>query len=392
MPAGPVSTKTATPSGQGAVAPVVRLGVGTLLAGLLAVGLAGCGGDGGSDEAQASSEPAVQGPLEGVFVAAEATDAVVVLDPKTMRARRVISLTPPGGGERMPHQMAVTPDGKTLLVTEYGYGALAFYDLVREEVVAEVPVGGGPHGLALSPDGRFAYVAASQSGSIAVVDIAQRTRVAEVATHLLPWQIVLSPAGDRAWVTTQGDDTLAEIDLEAREQVRLLHLGEPYVVAAAGLPDGRLVVGGHSSNRLFNIDTAEGAVVDRPSLGGPAPTVAGADGSPAFSCQIAPSGGAMPIAFAARPGADELLAVNHGTDQLQVLTLPELQPRSRIDVGADSQGLAVSPDGRFAYVSAGGTGELWKVALDAGPDADADGGSRALVAKVGARPIGVLYV
>lgn len=320
------------------------------------------------------------GDLEGVLVAVEGNDSVLALDPQTMRTRRVLSLGE-FPGQKMPHELRLHPDGRTLLVTEYAFGALGLYDVRTGELEAEIPVGGGPHGLALSPDGAFAYVAASQSKWLAVVDLAARAVVAQIPTQLLPWDVVVTPDGASAWVTTQGAEKLLRVDLAANEPGATVDLGEPYAVAAGLLPDGRLVAGGHASNRLFLVDPATGEVIDRPSLGGAPPDIAELEGPAMYFCQISPSGGAMPVAMAVRPGHDELLVAAHGTDEVVVMSASDLSVVRRIAVGEDPQRLTVSPDGRFAFVTAGGSGELWRIDLD---------GGRTVRASVGSRPIGVI--
>lgn len=333
----------------------------------------------GQAPTDAPGQAARQGELAGVLVASEGNDSVLALDPRTLRARRVVALGP-YGGEKLPHQIVLSGDGQSMFVTEYGYGALAVYDARTGAQEAEIPVGSGPHGLALSPDGRFAYVAASQSKWLAVVDLAAGAVVAQVPTQLLPWDVIVTPDGTRAWVTTQGGQTIMEIDLETRREVRSIELGESYVIAAGLLPDGRLVAGGHASNRLFVIDPSTGEVVSRPSLPGAPPEVQGLEGAGPYYCQVSFSGGAMPVAMAVRPGHDELVVATHGTNELVVLALPDLTVRRQFAVGGDPQSVAVSADGRVAYVTSGGSGQLWRVDLDTGDTTKAD---------VGSRPIGV---
>ncbi|MBI4728024.1 MAG: hypothetical protein HY775_00755 [Acidobacteria bacterium] len=319
-----------------------------------------------------------------IFVAS-ADDTIRVLDPSTLRTRESLSLGSGAPGEKMPHKLALAPDGRTLLVTEYAWGALGLYDLRARRLLAEVPVGRGPHGLVLSPDGRFAYVAASQSKVVSVVDIGSRRLVAQIPTHLLPWDLTLARDGRTAWVTSLGAETLARVDLVRRRSLGVVRLGEPWVVAATVLPDGRVVAGGHSSNRLFVFDAEGRTVLARPTVGSLASQFSGATGrAPAVGlyCQIQFSGGTMPVAFALRSDPAGLVALNHGTDDLVVLDLPGLGVTQRIKVGRDPQDIALSPDGRFAYVSAGASGELWKVDLRTG--------QRRARARVGQRPIGVL--
>jgi DNA-binding beta-propeller fold protein YncE len=86
-----------------------------------------------------------------------------------------------------PLAMAVTPDGKTALVSisggflgafidlPPGNGTLLFVDLAQRAVVGELNTGKSPMGIVISPDGKRAFVGQYAENYFAVVDIAQRT-------------------------------------------------------------------------------------------------------------------------------------------------------------------------------------------------------------------------
>src|SRR5262249_20086583 len=73
-------------------------------------------------------------------------------------------------GER-PSALALTPDGRTLLVSGTYGGDVRFYRLEGETLT---PLGAvtprfEPRGLAVSPDGKLAYVTLTSAGAVAVL-------------------------------------------------------------------------------------------------------------------------------------------------------------------------------------------------------------------------------
>jgi len=70
-----------------------------------------------------------------------------------------LCLSAPAAPYRSPLSVAVSPDGKTLYVSDKTAGCVARLDAATGDTLGETPVAGEPHGLALSADGRILYVA-----------------------------------------------------------------------------------------------------------------------------------------------------------------------------------------------------------------------------------------
>jgi YVTN family beta-propeller protein len=67
--------------------------------------------------------------------------------------------------------MAVTADGKTLVVNSGVNSALYAYSIPDLKVLGGADVGRAPDWVTLTPDGKTAYVANAASNSVSVVDI-----------------------------------------------------------------------------------------------------------------------------------------------------------------------------------------------------------------------------
>jgi hyaluronoglucosaminidase len=70
-----------------------------------------------------------------------------------------------------PQAAVVTPDGRTLYVTNSADGTVTPIDVATGKAGEVIQVGTGPEGLAVTPDGRTLYVADSQDNSVTPVKL-----------------------------------------------------------------------------------------------------------------------------------------------------------------------------------------------------------------------------
>ncbi len=173
---------------------------------------------------------------------------------------------------RAPHELAVSPDGRTVLVGEYGpegaHGrSVAILDLASASVTGRIDVGADsrPHSIAFLPGGDRAVVTLQDSDTLAILDLASRTVVRTVPTGGRESHMVrLSPDGRWAFVTSRlGEGTLSILDLEGDSPTRVLGTG----AGAEGLavtPNGREVwVLDRAAGTVSIVDTARSVVVER---------------------------------------------------------------------------------------------------------------------------------
>lgn len=108
--------------------------------------------------------------------------------------RQVVSETPIGLRAAL---MARSSDGSTLYVTNGASGTVSVLDLsadpARPYVRATVAVGSFPHGLALTPDGRFLIVANNLGDSLSVIATASEQVVATIAGERYPNDVIALP-------------------------------------------------------------------------------------------------------------------------------------------------------------------------------------------------------
>lgn len=152
---------------------------------------------------------------------------------------------------------APTPQG-LLLTADFGADTVTFVDPERG-AVASVPVGRAPYGLAVGPDGR-AWVATAEG--VAVVDTATRTRVDRIPyrTGTGPatdgeyrgggMGIALSPDGARAYVGVNVPGTtgvLEVVDTATREVTAVVPVGRRPFDVDVSRDGAEVYVTGHDS-------------------------------------------------------------------------------------------------------------------------------------------------
>jgi YVTN family beta-propeller protein len=98
----------------------------------------------------------------------------------------------------LPQNVAITPDGKTVYVSNTGSGTVSVIKAKSAKVVETIEVGTEPYGMAITPDGRKLYVANARSNDVSVIDT-EKNKVVETIDH-----VGLEPRG--VAITSDGDD------------------------------------------------------------------------------------------------------------------------------------------------------------------------------------------
>jgi len=94
--------------------------------------------------------------------------------------------TPVMEGGNTSHGMAVTPDGKVLVVNSRLNSALYAYSLPDLKLLGTADVGRAPDWVTISPDGKDAYVANAGSNSVSVVDIKSMKEITKIPVGQVP--------------------------------------------------------------------------------------------------------------------------------------------------------------------------------------------------------------
>jgi DNA-binding beta-propeller fold protein YncE len=285
----------------------------------------------GGKPAELAAEVAATSPRLLVANKAEATLSVLELP-----AGKELARLPTGVG---PHEIAVSPDGRRAVISNYGDKnelgrTLTVVDLVALSVVKTIDLADyrRPHGIAFVDDRRV-VVTAEANASIVVVDVEAGTIERGIATtqqgsHML----ALAPGKQRVYVANMQSGSITPIDLAsaaAGEPVPAIALSE----AIAVTPDGAEVwTASLAQNKII--------IFDAPQLTRDAELEA--PGAP-IRITPTPDGKTMIVSNAK---ASKLQLIDVATRAIATIDLPVTGGDTAAPVGT-----TVASDSRTAYVA-----------------------------------------
>ena len=273
--------------------------------------------------------------------------------------------TTSNGGYPNPVDVAVSPDGRRLYVVCEGTDELAVADLVKESVIARVPVGRMPHGIALSPDGRRIYVTNSWADSVTEIDAASLKVTRTLPTGFEPTGATLDANGQALYVANRVSNDVSVIDLQTGSETKRLAAGRGASYVAANGP--RVYVthiypnpGKHRTqpeSEITEIDTEHQVVDSRARLhnvGGVFHVALSRDGRLGIATQLRPKN-LIPLAHVEHGSVfgDSLAVFGEDIGGVVELPLDELERYFSLPFG-----VAIAPDKSKVYLSASGSDEI----------------------------------
>lgn len=307
--------------------------------------------------------------LIGLLANIASADTLIVLN----KAEATASLIDPNSGKELarlptgigPHEVAVAPDGRHALISNYGFkepgNSLTLIDISQARAVRTFSLGKfqRPHGIlwlqpdlvavtaeaqqslllltvstgnitpiatgqqvshmvAVSPNGERAFVANIGSGSVSAVDLRERKLLRNVVTGKGAEGIAVTPDGKEVWISNREDNSLTVLDAKTLAVRATLACGV-FPIRVQITPDGRhALVSNAKSSELVVFDVASRKALRRIKF-----TDAGdadqqgrllgkafAAGSVPVGILIPPEG---PLAYVAHTNADKIAVVNYMT-------------------------------------------------------------------------------
>jgi YVTN family beta-propeller protein len=169
---------------------------------------------------------------------------------------------------KSPHGLAITPDGRTLLVADFGTDTVVFIDTTSMKIIGRT-ASPSPHNIAIGPDGDVAYVGDQAKGktAIQVLDIASMKEKAGVPLDKAPRALGLNKDGSKLYFTLAGADEVQVLDTKSLSLAKTIPVGasphHPLFTA-----DGTLaLVVSQGPGELSIIDAASDTVLARVKVG-----------------------------------------------------------------------------------------------------------------------------
>ena len=299
------------------------------------------------------------------YVASYGDNKVSVIDTATNTVTATI-------GVDKPVRLAASPDGARVYVTANktanDLGQISVIDTATNRVTATINLGGTPGDIAVSPDGTRAYVITRSNQSsedtwVSVINTDPNSANNDTVISRIkvgtPVGIAVSPGGSEVYVTNGRVNTVSVIDTATNKITAVIGVGgDPYGVAAGSR---KIYVG--NSYQFKNFEPPSVSVINTVT-----DTVVA-------TIKVAQSGGhaRSPLDkgnswVAIAPGSGgEIWVINKFANSVAVIDCgeynsPGLSPSNTvtntIGVGKSPAGLAISPDGRYAYVTNSGDGTV----------------------------------
>jgi len=161
---------------------------------------------------------------------------------------------------REPHHVALTPDGRSLLVGDTVGNEMLFFDPSTGALQKRMPVA-DPYQLGFSPNGKFLVVNGLARNQVDVYDAASMQLLKRFPIASMPSHLDYAPDSSRVFVSLQGTDSLAAIDLNKLAIAWKEKVGR--TPAGVLWHDGKLLVADMGTDYVAVVDPADGRVTGR---------------------------------------------------------------------------------------------------------------------------------
>ncbi len=157
-------------------------------------------------------------------------------------------------GYKTPLNLALSPDGRELYVTCEASDTVVVVDVASRRAVAEIEVGGQPTDVTFSPDGKRAYVTNRLGDSMSVIDVGARRVVRTIAVGDEPHGVLLDESGKLIYVLNASSDSISVIDADTLSEVKRLSASRsPWSLAMS--PDGKRLAATNNLSRFVPFRT-----------------------------------------------------------------------------------------------------------------------------------------
>ena len=171
-----------------------------------------------------------------------------------LRTKQIDQVIPVGA---VPKYVAVTPDDKTVLVTNWCTWDLSIIDVATHRVTHTVPLDRYPRGIAVSPDSSTAYVALMGAQRVVSVDLATRAVRRFAATGDGPRHLVVSPDGRYLYVTNNASGTVSKVDARTGRVLKSVSTGSQPRSMAISSDGSAVYVVNYESSTVSKLRTSD---------------------------------------------------------------------------------------------------------------------------------------
>ena len=158
---------------------------------------------------------------------------------------------------REPHHMAVTPDGRSLVVGDTSGNALFFLDPTTGAMQRRIAVS-DPYQLSYSPDGKWLTLAGLARNQVDIYDVASMRLVHRVPAASMPSHLNYSPDSSVVYVSLQDSGKLMAVETGSGRVLWESHVGS--TPAGVLWHEGKILVGVMGTDYVAVVDPRSGHV------------------------------------------------------------------------------------------------------------------------------------
>jgi len=264
-------------------------------------------------------------------------------------------------------------------------------------VVATVLVEKQPFSIAFSPDGTRAYVTNARSNTVSAIDAIQNKVIKNIQVEKDPHNMAITPDGKRLYVVNISASTVSVIDTASDSVVANIPVGQKSLGVAITPNGWSVYVASGGSNSITIIDTEHNTISRTISTEAPRDLAMSPNKKLAYVTSyrdnvtiidtvlnkvkaIIPVG-ANPEGIALSPDGTRAYVANSGSDSVSVVDTVSNKVIANVAVGDSPRYVAVTPDGERVYVTNTSSGTVSVI----------EAGSNTVIATipVGIQPIGL---
>ena len=161
----------------------------------------------------------------------------------------------------VPKFIAVTPDNRYILVTNWCSFDLSVIDRVTFKEIRRIPLGTDPRGIAVNRASSVAYIAVMGSSDIARLDLHSFALTWFRGVGLSPRHVVLDPTGRYLYATLNGDSRVIKVDTTTGTVVARVATGSQPRSMAISSDGTALYVVNYQSNSITKLRASDMGIV-----------------------------------------------------------------------------------------------------------------------------------
>jgi len=240
-----------------------------------------------------------------------------------------------------PHGIVFLPGTDTIVVTAEAERKLLLIDVESGELLDAIDTDQEiSHMVAITPDGRRAFVPNIGSGTVSVIDLEERRLIEVVRTGDGAEGVAVHPTRAEVWVTNRSDDTVTVMDTETLEIEATIDC-PAFPIRIAFTPDGgNALVSNARTGDVAVIDVQTRSIMERINMN-EEPVGKDEKETRLFSDRFGDS--PVPVGILVRPDGRFAYVANTNADVVTVIDLETWTIAGRLRAGKEPDGMAWLP-------------------------------------------------